>query len=130
MLPGHPGEYEHLFTSTAPRDLLAIRVRGSIYFGSAEDVRDALRDADVDTQHDLLIDASHINFVDAAGATMLAQEARRRRKLGHPLFFYRLNEDVRRVLARTGGLRAIGRENIFAARASAPPIELEQQPAA
>ncbi len=130
VLPGHPGEYEHLFTSTAPRDLLVIRVRGSIYFGSAEYVRDALRDADVDTQHDLLIDASHINFVDAAGATMLAQEARRRRKLGHPLFFYRLNEDVRRVLARTGGLRAIGRENIFAARAAAPPIELEQQPAA
>ena len=78
----------------------------------------------------LLNKESHINFIDAAGATMLAEEARRRRKLGHPLYFYRLNEDVRRVLARTGGLRAIGRENIFTARAQPGAPQLQEQPAA
>jgi SulP family sulfate permease len=129
VIPADPEEYGHLFSATKPRELLAMRVRGSIYFGSTEYVRDALRDADADTQHDLLIDASHINFIDAAGAAMLAEEARRRRKLGHPLYFYRLNEEVRRVLARTGGLRAIGRENIFAARAPARRLELQEQPA-
>ena len=130
VIPADPDEYAHLFDSTKPRELLAIRVRGSIYFGSTEYVREALRSIDPDTQHDLLVDASHINFIDAAGATMLAEEARRRRKLGHPLYFYRLNEDVRRVLARTGGLRAIGRENIFTARAQPGAPQLQEQPAA
>ena len=50
----------------------------------------------------LLIDATGINFIDVAGAEMLAQEAKRRRRLGGALYLYRVNEEVLRILTSSG----------------------------
>ena len=54
-----------------------IRIDGSIFFGAVNHVQDALHDitARNPAQRHILIVASGINFVDAAGAEMLVQEA-------------------------------------------------------
>ena len=44
---------------------------------------------------------------------MLAQEAHRRRVLGGGLYFYRVKDAVRALLARGGYLAAIGTHNLF-----------------
>jgi SulP family sulfate permease len=64
-------------------------------------------------QKHVLIAASGINFVDMAGAEMLAREARRRRALGGGLYFYRMKDAVRRLLVRGGHLADIGEESLF-----------------
>jgi SulP family sulfate permease len=58
--------------------------------------------------------ASGINFVDLAGAQLLAQEARRRRTLGGGLYLYNVKAEVLDMLQRSGAHREIGAENLFA----------------
>jgi SulP family sulfate permease len=120
-----PTEHGFLFTTqTGLPDcpqLKIVRINGSIFFGAVDHVQRLLQsiDADQPTQKHLLIDASGINFIDIAGAEMLALEARRRRRLGGALYLYRLNEEILRLLERGGYLEDIGKQNIFpmAARA-------------
>lgn len=92
-----------------------IRINGSIFFGAVDHVQRHLQDIDLahPTQKHVLIDATAINFVDVAGAEMLAQEARRRRRLGGGLYFYGVKNEVLQLLARGGYLEDIGAENIF-----------------
>jgi SulP family sulfate permease len=92
-----------------------LRVNGSIFFGAVDHVRGHLETVDElnPGQKHVLIVASGINFVDIAGAEMLAQEARRRQRLGGGLYFYRLKDAARAVLARGGYLEQIGADNIF-----------------
>ena len=56
----------------------------------------------------VMIVASSVNFIDLAGAEMLAQEAKRRREIGGGLYFYRLKGNVRDVLVRSKRLAEIG----------------------
>ena len=44
---------------------------------------------------------------------MLVHESRRRRALGGGLYFYRVKDEVRRLLERGGYLQALGPENLF-----------------
>jgi SulP family sulfate permease len=95
-------------------ELRMIRIQGSIFFGATEHVREALQDLD---PHDpacryVLIDAVRVNFIDAAGAKMLAEEAIRRRRLGGALYLYRVNDEVLGVLTRSGRIEEIGRESV------------------
>ena len=60
-----------------------------------------------------------INFIDIAGAEMLAQEAKRRRRLGGALYLYRVNEEVMQLLERGGYLEDIGKDNIFPVKSRA-----------
>ena len=120
-----PAEHGHLFTRNSGLpdcpQLKMLRIQGSIFFGAAQHVREALQavDAQNPDQKHVLIDATGINFIDAAGAEMLAQEAKRRRRLGGALSIYRPNDEVLRILRRSGRLDEIGEENIFPARARA-----------
>lgn len=115
-------EHQHLIAVTGlsqdPARLRMVRLRGSIFFGAANYVQDCLRRIDADSAIDkhLLVDASGMNFIDAAGAEVLAREALRRRRLGGALYLYRVNDEVRRVLARTGRIAEVGKENILEAR--------------
>ena len=115
-------EHHHLIAATGlsrdPAQLRMVRLRGSIFFGAAHYVQDALRRIDADSQTDkhLLVDVSGMNFIDAAGADVLAQEALRRRRLGGALYLYRVNDEVRRVLTRTGRIAEVGEENILGVR--------------
>jgi len=50
---------------------------------------------------------------------VLAEEAKRRRRLGGALYLYRANDEVLRILRRSGGLDDIGAANIFPPRTDA-----------
>ena len=120
-----PGEHSYLFTTASGLpdcpQLKIVRINGSIFFGAVDHVQGVLQDVDAanPTQKHLLIDATGINFIDIAGAEMLALEAKRRRRLGGGLYLYRVNDEVVKLLARGGYLEDIGNENIFPARSRA-----------
>jgi SulP family sulfate permease len=95
--------------------LKMLRVEGSIYFGAVNHVAhhfDTLRQHNPGQKHLLLMSKS-INFVDMAGAELLATEARHRRAAGGRLYFYSLREPVEELLERGGYIADIGREDVF-----------------
>lgn len=118
-----PGSYHFTADSGLPDcpQLKMLRINGSLFFGAADHVQGALRQIDEANprQKHVLIVASGINFVDMSGAQMLVQEARRRRGLGGGLYFYRMKDAVRELLARGDYLREIGEENLFPVRTRA-----------
>ncbi|BCO30688.1 sulfate transporter [Thiohalobacter sp. COW1] len=91
------------------------RLDGSLFFGAVNHVADSLaRFTDESPrQRHVAISATGINFIDMAGAELLAQEARQRREAGGGLYLIRLKPEVRSVLERGGYLDEIGKENIF-----------------
>lgn len=116
-----PGSYHYIDAAGRPEcpQVKMLRINGSIFFGAVNHVQQQLQQVDEvnpDARH-LVILASGINFVDIAGAEMLAQEARRRKKMGGGLYFYRMKDSVREMLARGEWLAEIGEENLFPARA-------------
>jgi len=91
-----------------------LRVNGSIFFGAVDHMQQMLHKiGEHNMQKHLLIVASGINFVDVAGAEFLAHEAKRRRRLGGGLYFYRLKDEVVRLLRRGGYMNDIKAENVF-----------------
>ena len=115
-----PGSYHYIEAEDHPEcpQVKMLRINGSIFFGAVNHVQQALQQVDeINPEHKhLVILASGINFVDIAGAEMLAQEARRRRKMGGGLYFYRMKESVRAALVKGGYLDEIGEDNLFPAR--------------
>ena len=98
--------------------LKILRIEGSIYFGAVNHVGahfDTLREVSPG-QKNLLLLAKSINFVDVAGAELLAHEAEQRRKMGGQLYLYSLRQPVRDMLARGGYSGQIGQANIFATK--------------
>lgn len=101
--------------------LALLRVDGSLFFGAVDHVRDVLatmRGAASARKHVLLI-GSGINFIDVAGAEFLAQEALAQRAAGGALYLCKLKPTVVEVLARSGFLDRIGRDNVFATKDAA-----------
>jgi SulP family sulfate permease len=95
--------------------LKMLRIEGAIFFGAVSHVEqhfDTLREHNPGQKHLLLMSKS-INFVDMAGAELLAQEARRRRALGGRLYFYSLRTPVEELFEGGGYIAEIGRENLF-----------------
>ncbi len=115
-----PGSYHYVDAQHAAEcpQLKMVRVNGSIFFGAVDHVQQALQEIDERDprcKHVLLI-ASGINFIDVAGAEMLAQEARRRKRLGGGLYFYRIKDAVYQMLNKGTYLTDIGSERIFPAK--------------
>jgi sulfate permease, SulP family len=115
--PTAPGRHFHAVARGAPLcpQLDVLRIDGSLFFGAVEHVRDELEAARAQRpqlRHVLLV-GSAINFVDASGADLLAQEARALRTDGVTLYLCKLKPQVRDVLKRGGQLDEIGRENVF-----------------
>jgi len=101
--------------------LKIIRLDGSLFFGAIDHVQESLRQLgaqNAEWKHILLI-GSGINFVDVAGAEMLAQEVIRLRRKGGGLYLCRLKRAVRDVLERGGYLAVIGPENVFTSKEEA-----------
>ena len=91
------------------------RLDGSLFFGAMNHVAESLArftDHAPDQRH-VAISATGINFIDIAGAELLAQEARQRRQSGGGLYLIRPKPAVLSVLERGGYLDEIGRENVF-----------------
>ena len=95
--------------------LRIVRVNGSVYFGSASYVQGALQQIDEDNpqQKSVLIAAASVVRIDIAGAEVLAQEARRRRRLGGGLYFYRLSQSNYDFLRQGGYTHDIGEGAFF-----------------
>ena len=95
--------------------LRIVRINGSVYFGAASFVQQALQQIDEDNplQKSVLIAANSLNTIDIAGAEVLAQEARRRRRLGGGLYFYRLNQPNYDFLRQGGYTQDIGEGAFF-----------------
>jgi SulP family sulfate permease len=111
------GSYHHSADTGLPDcpQVKMLRVNGAIFFGAVDHVETVLRKVDADNprQKHLLLVATGINFIDVAGAELLAQEARRRRELGGGLYFYRAKDAVQAVLKRGGYLEDIGAQNLI-----------------
>ncbi|MFN4149135.1 MAG: universal stress protein, partial [Rhodocyclaceae bacterium] len=90
--------------------LRILRVTGSLYFGAASYVQQVLQQIDEDNplQKSVLLTCSGLSYLDIAGAEVLAQEARRRRRLGGGLYFYRLNQTNMKLLREGGYFDQIG----------------------
>jgi len=88
-----------------------LRINGSVFFGAVNHVQGELLSVDekVPGQKHVLLLAHGINFVDVAGAEMLAQEARRRKALGGGLHLYGAKPAVLDTLAKVGFFRDGGK---------------------
>jgi SulP family sulfate permease len=60
-----------------------------------------------------------VNFVDVAGAELLAQLAREARDAGGALYLCNLKEPVRDALRRSGAIDVIGAERVFDSKSDA-----------
>jgi SulP family sulfate permease len=92
-----------------------LRVDGSLFFGAVEHVRDELERARHErpgVKHVLLV-ATGVNFVDVAGAELLAQVAREMRAAGGALYLAGIKPTVREGLDNAAVVEAIGRERLF-----------------
>ncbi|MBI4808768.1 MAG: SulP family inorganic anion transporter [Nitrosomonadales bacterium] len=111
------GAYHFVGAEDHPQcpQLSMVRLNGAIFFGAVDHVQNSLQKIDeIEPQKkSVLIVARGISFVDVAGAEMLAQEARRRRKLGGGLYFYRCKEDIYKFLRKSDKLDDIGEGAFF-----------------
>jgi sulfate permease, SulP family len=108
--------------------LRIIRIDGSLFFGAVNHVAGTFhlfQQRDPDRKH-LLIIASGINFIDVAGAEMLIQEARRRRKNGGGLYLVKAKEGLYESMRKGGYLEEFGIENVFQSKGEAITAIFEQ----
>ena len=101
--------------------LRMVRVEGSLYFGAVNHVAGYLQQIEerhADKKH-LLVLSKSMNFVDVAGAELLAGEARRRRSRGGELYFHGLRESAARMLFGPAFRGAFGGNTRFAAKREA-----------
>jgi SulP family sulfate permease len=98
-----------------------VRVDGSLFFGAVDHVAETLRGYREQNpgQKRVMLVASGINFLDVAGAEMLAQEAKTYRSLGGGLYFCGIKEGVCEPLRRGGYMAEVGEENMFMSKSEA-----------
>jgi SulP family sulfate permease len=115
-----PDSYHYVPVDTRPEcpQVKILRLHGSVFFGAVNHVQQVFLDVDEynPQQKSLLLASSGMNFVDIAGAEMLVQEARRRKKIGGGLYFYRMQKEVHDVLVKGEYMKDIGEENNFPAK--------------
>ncbi|MDP1534905.1 MAG: SulP family inorganic anion transporter, partial [Rubrivivax sp.] len=101
--------------------LAMLAVHGSIFFGAVDHVRNHLRSIDeADPRRKwVFVLAQGVNFVDLAGAQMLAQEARRLRALGGGLFLVAAQARMLRAMIEGGEVEAVGRDRFIAHKGDA-----------
>ncbi|MBL8351320.1 MAG: sodium-independent anion transporter [Burkholderiaceae bacterium] len=120
LAPDQPGWPQAFLGDPQPpggEPLTVVRLNGSIFFGAVNHLAEALQAIDErePARRHLLLLAGGVNFVDYAGAQMLAAEARRRRALGGALYLYNVKPEVQEMLQRTGIDAVIGGDHLFPA---------------
>ncbi|HFD81482.1 MAG TPA: sodium-independent anion transporter, partial [Gammaproteobacteria bacterium] len=98
-----------------------VRIDGSLFFGAVSHVAETLRNFRQQNpdQKFLLVVATGINFIDVAGAELLAQEANNYRNKGGRMFLYQIKEGVCGPLRRGGYIKDVGDENMFDSKTEA-----------
>jgi len=102
-------------------NLKIIRIDGPLFFGAVNHVGEYLHNLDKHSNYkrDVLILGCGINFIDVAGAEMLASEARHLRMLRATLYLCEFKPEAQQVLERGGYIDVIGADNIFATQTEA-----------
>lgn len=118
MVPANEaGAYHFVLVHNEPEcpQLKIVRINGPVFFGSASHVQQALRHIDAENPQckSVLIAAASFNYIDIAGAEALALEARRRRRQGGGLYFYRLKESIYEFLRQGDYLKDFGEDAFF-----------------
>ncbi|MGE5468548.1 MAG: sulfate permease [Ignavibacteria bacterium] len=121
IIPVVPAEQEgayHFVRAQGRREcpqLRIVRINGNLYFGAASYVQQALQQIDEDNplQKSVLVAAAGMTYLDVAGAEVLAQEARRRRRIGGGLYFYRLDPSIYELLKQGDYVKDIGEGAFF-----------------
>lgn len=94
--------------------LKLLRMEGSIYFGAAPHVSEHLHELRAHApQRHLLVMAKSMNFIDAAGAQVWADELASRRAMGGDLYIHRPRPQVMAMWTRSGLLDAFGPDHVF-----------------
>jgi SulP family sulfate permease len=98
-----------------------VRIDGSLYFGAVDYVEEQLHllTQNYPGQKHLLMVGNGINFIDLAGAEMLAREARQRKARGGSLNLVKVKEEACNTLRKGGFRDLIGPENIFLTKGDA-----------
>lgn len=101
--------------------LKIVRIDGSIYFGAVDYIQEQLHQISESQpqQKHLLLIGNGINFVDIAGAELLAAESKRRKAQGGGLYLVKIKEEACNTLRRSGFRDLIGAEHIFQTKAHA-----------
>ena len=101
--------------------LKLLRMEGSVWFGAAAHVGDALADLRTAPQpaRHLLVMAKSMNFIDGAGATLWETERQQRAALGGGLYFHRPRPEVLALWRASGFIERLGAERLFADKKSA-----------
>jgi SulP family sulfate permease len=101
--------------------LKIVRIDGPLFFGSVQPIAETLErmaEGSEGRKH-LLIIASGINYLDSAGAQMLAHEAQLWALRGGGLYLCALRMEPRTFFERSGYAEEFGRENLFFTKAEA-----------
>jgi len=95
--------------------LKIVRIDGSLYFGAIDHVQEQLHllGQNYPDQKHLVMIGDGINFIDLAGAEMLAAEAKQRKARGGGLYLVKVKEEACATLRKGGFRELIGIENIF-----------------
>ena len=101
--------------------LVMVHIEGAIFFGAVNYVSERLRIIGKrnPVQKHLLILARSVNFIDVAGAEMLAREGRLRVNAGGAVYFHQLGDGVRSMLERGGYLQEMGKDVTFESKGEA-----------
>jgi SulP family sulfate permease len=98
-----------------------VRIDGSLFFGAVNHVEEKLQDIDTQNpaQKHALIMGTGINFVDVAGAEMIAKEAKRRREMGGGLYLYGVKQAVCELFNKGHYIEDIGDDRIYTSKTKA-----------
>ena len=121
LVPAHDQTGYHFVDARGKPEcpqLRIVRINGSAYFGAVDHIQNTLQQIDVDNprQKSVLVVSLGMNFIDVAGAEMFAQEARRRRRMGGGLYFYRMKEAAYDLLRQGKYTHEIGEGAFFAVK--------------
>ena len=108
------------FQAECPQ-LKILRLDDSLYFGSVAHVGELFRRyrEHYPEQRNLFLLTKGISQVDIAGAELLINVVRERRKMNGDVFMYRLRDTASKVVTRGGYEAEIGEENMFDSKAEA-----------
>jgi len=97
--------------------LKIIRIDGSLFFGATQHVEEKfeeIEEQDLCYKH-ILILGEGINFIDMAGANMLAEQARQLQEKGGGLYLVGIKKEASKTLCQAKYMDIIGKQNIFEA---------------
>jgi SulP family sulfate permease len=121
-----PQNFSRKFTDTRPdlpecKQIRLIRIDGSLFFGAVNSFKETLLNYEVSAPQSrhLLIVMQGVNFIDVAGAEVLAQMSARYQSRGGGLYLIRPKENVLELLERGGYMDDIGRQNVFFSKTTA-----------